>query len=552
MNGYTMKNNENGGDKHSNVYSFSDLFGHDFGELEGDEQVYTSVDQLPKDPQRGDLHRVRFSMFRTGKWEHPWYGEIDFDREYLNTLKENFDRGVVPRRIGFDLEHTRNQGEVGNVGWMEALELREGQVMTPAGPKEVVFLDVVAAFNKLGSELLVDRRYAHCSAEIHPDFSTNEKVDIEVDDGDGNKEKTSTVFSHGPTVIGCALTNRPFIPSLGEVIEFSADKGGEDEELYDITMSDDDSTGIRFFSCRKFDEEDIQSFEDPVEDAQTFNEGDSAEPGQGVADEDSSEENSQVEENEQPNEGDKMKLSELMKKVKAFSTPSEQLGYLQEVSSKFSGDGAELIQELIATKQYAVQQEEDAKAQIAEAAQRKKQAEKRAQEYQAKVTDLTVELADAKEGEWEQRVQNFGAQLRDANHHESLVKVVTTKLSAINSETRAQKFSVVGDEETKEESLLEILEQCFSAIPESARLDTSTNLEGNQEYEVDPEGGNVSPADAGEADEGSGEDGSDEDALRQKRIEAYKAVHDGAEPQEFMIPAINAETGALDMDKLDQ
>jgi hypothetical protein len=539
-----MKNEENGGGK-TNIYSFTDLsVDNGFSQLGGDNQVYRNVDELPKEPEPSGVYRVRFSMFRTGQWDHPWYGSIEFDREYLETLKANFDNGIVPRRIMLDLEHERN--EEGAPGEIEDLILREGFINTPVGKKNVVFLDAVVAFNSFGASLLVDRRYAHCSAEIHPDFTTNERIKVETRNENGERGSGDTVLSHGPAVIGCALTNRPFIPSLGEVIEFSAD-AEEEDELYDFSMSDDSGTGIRFYSYRKFNDEDIQSYneslseEGSAETTKTFatpTPEDASEEEPEVGDEDGAEQESESNEYNEPNEGETMELAELMQKVKTFNEPNAQLDFLKEVRQKFSGDAAQLVDELIETKEFAVRQKEEADRKVSEAVQRKRQAEQQAQEYATEKQNLELELAEAREGEWEQRVQNFGAQLREQDHHESLVKTVVTKLSAINSESRAQKFTVLSDSDGKaEEGLIEILEQCFASIPESARLDTSEKLEGNKEAEVAPEG-------EGQEFSDGEEEPSEEEALRQKKVAAYTELND-TEPEDYMIPDIDPETGAF-------
>lgn len=528
-----VEKDKTGGDA---LFSFSDIYdgnkefdGH--LDSEGEIEIYSSVEQLPEDPKPGELNYVRFAMFRTGTWEHPWYGKIDFDRDYLDNLKINFDRGVVPRKIAYDLEHERNHE--GTPGWMHKLELRDGKIETPVGIKEVTFLDVVAAFNSFGTTLLKDRRYAYCSAEIHPDFTTNEQVEIEVTNKEGKAEQTKTVLSHGPTVIGCALTNRPFIPSLGEVIEFSDDpeKGGE---YQNVEMSEDEGTGIRYFSYKKVDESDLKSFSSPP--AETESTEDTPDDEQITPDDEGGSDEEETAQYNQPNEGKKMKFAEVMKKVRGLDGVGAQLDYLKEARQNFSEDERDLVDELIETKEFALAKEQEAETKVQKAVQRKRQAEKQAKKYADEKADLEIELAEAREGDWEQRVQLFAADLRDNNHHESVVKAVTTKLSALDAETRSQKFTVLEDgEEQGEESILDILNHCFSAIPETARLTEGDKLQGNREVEVQPEG----------EQETENTELTDEEKLRQRKIEAYSERFDH-EPPEYLLDQIDPETGKLE------
>lgn len=533
------------------VYSFSDIIlSKNEDDKEREYEIVSSVDELPEDPKPGSRHYIQFSMFRTGNWEHPWYGPIDFDREYLESLVNNFNAGVVPRKIGFDLEHSTQQGDTGNVAWMKELLLRDGKVKTPVGELDVTFLDVVAELNSAGTRLLKDRRYAHCSAEIHGDFTTNEKIPIKVDG-----EDATTVMKHGPTITGCGFTNKPFIPSLGEVIEFS--EGEKDtDNVSEFTMSSGDDTGIRFFSYRKRDEEEILKDSKDSADNKGFTEpSEPAEPDTATFSEPESEPEVETGQDEGPSftsilqndftnqkrtetySEDHMNLQELKAKLKTFSTAGERVEYLKGVQKDFSDGEAVVVESLIEVQEFAAQTERDTKAQVDEAMRVKRLAEEQAETYSTQKRELELKLSQAQEGAWGERVKRFGAELRAQGHHESMVKVAIEKLDGMNVESRKNKFSFGTGEDKQEEGLIDILSACFEALPEAARLDQSEKTNANQEFEetvVNPD----KPAEDAAADaEDDSEDGVDE--AQKARLEAYSSNHDGAECPEFYREYLN-------------
>lgn len=215
----------------------------------------------PNEITLGKTFKVRHAIFRTGEFAHPWYGNISFDKDYLEKVKNNFERGVTPFDIEVNLRHKPMGDTNGAAGWAKELKIRRGKIDTEVGEKKVYFLDSVTEYNSQGMKLLLDKRFKHISAELDDDFTTNEKLDVGIESisdnasivQTGDEDDDSVIVSHGPTLTGFALTNKPFIPSLGKVIEFSNNRKSQENNAY---ISDDKGTGISFFSydTENFDE----------------------------------------------------------------------------------------------------------------------------------------------------------------------------------------------------------------------------------------------------------------------------------------------------------
>lgn len=130
-------------------------------------------------------------MFAAGKYEHPQYGELDFSRERLARIKQNFDQRVRKIDIALDSNHDQNQA----TGWVERMELREAQPGgAPAG------LWGLIRWTPLGVQLLKDQVYRYFSPEF---------VDAWTDPQSG--------ATFDDVLLGGGLTNRPFLKELTPV-----------------------------------------------------------------------------------------------------------------------------------------------------------------------------------------------------------------------------------------------------------------------------------------------------------------------------------------------
>uniref|UniRef100_A0A6M3JYK0 Uncharacterized protein n=1 Tax=viral metagenome TaxID=1070528 RepID=A0A6M3JYK0_9ZZZZ len=139
---------------------------------------------------------VDIEMIRVGKFNHKIYGDLDITEEMLEAMKDNFENNVVGREISFDWNHKAEDAS----GWLKELKIEDGVLI---GTTELT---------ERGKKSIEKKSFGYFSTEYSDDY-----VDPE------------TGESHGPTILGGALTNRPFISKLKK-IEFSLEDS--DVSLY--------------------------------------------------------------------------------------------------------------------------------------------------------------------------------------------------------------------------------------------------------------------------------------------------------------------------------
>ncbi|MDA1192897.1 MAG: hypothetical protein O3A46_14585 [Candidatus Poribacteria bacterium] len=154
-------------------------------------------------------------LMRDGTFDHGWYGKIQINDELFNHLIFNFDAGVRGIDIALDIEH---QPERGAAGWFRRLYTNEG------GGE----LWGEVEWTPQGRDLVESNIYKYLSIEYDLAYVDEEGV------------------VHGPTMLGAALTNRPFIKNmrratinLSETVDFEAFEEVEDApELTEIALSE--------------------------------------------------------------------------------------------------------------------------------------------------------------------------------------------------------------------------------------------------------------------------------------------------------------------------
>jgi hypothetical protein len=713
----------------SPVYFASDLF-----------KFVSVAEGAPAKLADGETYSVWIPIFREGKFKHPLYGDLNFDRKFLERIVENHKMKCLPYKVSFDVSHLPDNGAIGWIeDWENGLELRKVSYETSTGKKSKWFIFAKTELNPRGYSLVKNKEFRYFSSEIHPNYSTRELEDVRSYSG-GSAEK---MVEFGPVLQGGGLTNRPFIPHLGD-IQFSegmdASKLSEmkkkAEQLSHLVADDSDESGMWMFVDAREDVtasykmSDSQSFKydkinfvapeaartaaqqgldyrkefgrggTPVgiarardlangkqlspdtmkrmkaffdrhqqnrnsekresdggptngwiawllwggdagrtwaekvvrqmerEDSMKTSTPDKGnlfdcgkekyewedkgmldEKGMGMlraavellreiaqSDEKMSpelagkineamktvrevvaiaqympetsgiEEPSQAEVDEdyknkpmmglaqgnaerphnffhRDKQGEKiMKFSELLAGVAEFEQLRDQISYMEQNAAKFSESELELVMGLLDAKRqmFAIQQERD------EAVQRKLMAEKKAEMFSTENAKLKTDLAEVKEGSWQNQVQVFCSNLRQDGHHESVVKTAESLLTNLKTESRDMKFSVVAEEESRELDLVAIFSELLAALPKSARMDFSEVTNANEAVEVVETEITPNPVAFSETTEQQVENSDSEEIPA--RIQKYSEVFGGI-PARELWDAID-ENGNFDMTKL--
>ena len=170
------------------------------------EQFFTIVSLNNVKLEDGETKDIE--MLRVGKFNHKKYGELDITEDILNSMVQNFNDGVIGREVSFDWNH---KGEEASA-WLKEVRVEEGILI---GSVE---------FTDKGKESIEGKKYGYFSIEYSDNYEDSESGE-----------------EYGPTILGGALTNRPFITKLKK-IEFSM-KGDNSVSLYRLNDLEDNSMG---------------------------------------------------------------------------------------------------------------------------------------------------------------------------------------------------------------------------------------------------------------------------------------------------------------------
>lgn len=531
------------------VYFASDLFKFmDFG------------DEAPLSLAEGETFEAWIPIFREGKFKHPWYGELDFTGEYLDKIVENHKLRRLPYKVSFDESHMPDKGAIGWVeDWENGLEIRNVSFQTATGVHNKRFIFAKAELNPYGYSLIRNKRFRYFSSEIHPNYSTREVESVKTSDGEAE-----TVLEFGPVLQGGGLTNRPFIPHLGEIQfsenvevdpehkkeverqmqQYSRLVSQDDEEVQDTWMFVDVRKEIQenperkkqIFSIPSGPAPQVNSEEVIAEDVIAH-----AEPAPVESENGQREEDILDFSNEEKQGESIMKFSELLTAVNKLEQVKDQIAYIEENAAKFSDEQRVLVDSLLDAKQqaFAAEQARD------EAIQRKQLAEEKANKFSEENARLKTDLVEAKEGSWQSQVKVFCSELREADHHESVVKKVEQILTGLKREAREFKFSVIEGEDTRELNLIKIFSEVLETLPKDARIDLSEQTSANEEHEV-PAETQVDPVK--QLSEPTPAEPKSNDEEVPKGVQVYADLVGGLPPKD-MWDAIR-EDGSIDVDKL--
>lgn len=149
-----------------------------------DELQHASYNELPD-----EIHVVP-----TGKWDHPYFGEIVIDTEDVAEFVTNFKNKVrndLPITAGHD--NGMSGGELPAIGWFRELIDRG-----------VKGLYAVVEWTEEGKRLLSQKAFKYFSAELYHEY-----------------EDPQTGARYSNVLVGGALTNKPYFKDLDPVVAFS-------------------------------------------------------------------------------------------------------------------------------------------------------------------------------------------------------------------------------------------------------------------------------------------------------------------------------------------
>lgn len=160
---------------------------------------------------------INIQCLREGKFKHPWYGILRFDQAFFDNVIKNFEADIPNPEIAFDFRHMPNWGAA---AWVNKLYVEDDSLMANV------------TLTERGREALKKKEFRYFSIEYTDDYVEYEFTE-ELDEK-GNIIERETKISHGPTVLGGGLTNRPFMKGMAPV---SLSETGEIIELEEIKDS---------------------------------------------------------------------------------------------------------------------------------------------------------------------------------------------------------------------------------------------------------------------------------------------------------------------------
>lgn len=147
-------------------------------------------------PDDDGRKRSAVQILRGGMYFHPWWGAMRMDRQLMENIARNFERGVQNQQLMVDLNHdARSPAQ----GWIERVWMIPGDAsLAPEDDLEATLWEKVR-WTDLGVEHIEREHFKYTSVEYWDDFKNNQGK------------------AFGPALTGTALTNVPFITGMAEL-----------------------------------------------------------------------------------------------------------------------------------------------------------------------------------------------------------------------------------------------------------------------------------------------------------------------------------------------
>lgn len=162
------------------------------------------------DGQNNPEPMLRIPLLRKASFKAGKYGNLKFDDAFIQSLITNFRNNVVGVDLSMDVAH---QPDLGAQAWFEDIIYEDGKLIVLARPTPE------------GAAHVRNRKFRYASAEISTNYQDRE-----------------TGKFYGPTILGAAMTNRPYVHNQGEITMLSLDDGmrvldGADLEVEGTTLN---------------------------------------------------------------------------------------------------------------------------------------------------------------------------------------------------------------------------------------------------------------------------------------------------------------------------
>lgn len=173
---------------------------------------------------------LELEVLREGKFEHPWYGELDFNKKYFMSVVQNFLNNVIQREVSFDSTHRPVEGAT---AWVKKLGIKRRMFSGNGVRKIKHVLTSAVDLTDWGRSLVESKQFKYFSSEVDHNYIDRE-----------------TKEEYGPTMLGGGLTNRPFITGM-LAVQMSDDApiasdSVDDTEPGGVNLSDEAESGGQF------------------------------------------------------------------------------------------------------------------------------------------------------------------------------------------------------------------------------------------------------------------------------------------------------------------
>ncbi len=489
----TMKFEQPSAENHESIYFFSSF----------DQATLLEEYQAEDTPETEKVYEI--PIFREGLFKHYWYGDLEFDLSYLNTLIKNFNARVTSVDIAFDREHMPNEGAL---AWVQpnGLSIRPTQ-LSNGQIANVLFAKI--KYTPEGVEqILVKKKFKYFSSEISEDYSTREK--------EPQPDGSYALRSFGPTLIGGGFTNRPFISHLGSVYskhETDENKVKESGRQVDVIVDYLDGAETIDFAFASYRFSDLQKKSEV-------------------------ENQTKVPDDEPVNTAltktgeETMKFSEFISKLKSMTDAKERYTFASTCPRFEDAEKEEMRQHILQTEERAYNAHRLAEEQTREAASFKERLTQANEENIA----LSRRVLEANETSFQNKVKAFKSSMEANGHFPVVIKEVEEILLSLNTEERSFSFSTKEGEEKMD--LIGVLGKVFAAVPKEYKVPDPSDLQ-----EVNREGTGPDAVTTGQAT--PAEEPPMELSDREKKIQAFTAYYGQAPEDDSLLDHIR-EDGSID------